>query len=190
MRNLIVCNFMSLDGFYAGPDDDVMALPFDPMFDEYNAERVRTADTLLLGAASYPQMMAFWPPKAQDPNASSVEQEIGRFQRDSRKVVISDSLTEADVAEYPATIVPRSEGADFVRALKEEDGKDILVFASHRMWNPLLHMGLVDEVHLMVGCAAVGHGTPVFTGPTPRMRLLEVRTYDGFDNPVLRYAST
>ena len=69
MRKLIVANFMSLDGYFEGPDHDVMALPFDPMFDEYNLERVRTADTLLLGATSYPQMMAFWPRLADDPAA-------------------------------------------------------------------------------------------------------------------------
>ena len=133
-------------------------------------------------------MMAFWPPKGDDPAATPVEQEIGRFQRDARKVVVSDSLGDRDVTEYPATLVRRSDSPGHVRDLKAEDGKDILVFASHRTWNPLLHEGLVDELHLMVGCAAIGSGTPVFTGATPRMRLLDVRTYDGFHNPVLRYA--
>jgi hypothetical protein len=47
---------------------------------------------------------------------------------------------------------------------------------------------LVDELHLMVGSAAIGGGTPLFTGSTSRLRLLDVRTYEGFDNPVLLYA--
>jgi hypothetical protein len=29
MSKVIVCNMMSLDGFYDGPGKDVMALPFD-----------------------------------------------------------------------------------------------------------------------------------------------------------------
>lgn len=188
MRSLIVCNFMSLDGYYEGPDHDVMALPFDPTFDEYNLERVRNADTFLLGAVSYPQMMAFWAPLADRPDATPLQQEIGRFQRDAPKVVISDSLTDADVAAHPATIVRRADAPAYIRQLKQQPGRDILVFASHRTWNPLLAAGLVDELHLMVGNAAIGAGAPIFTGPTPRLRLLEVRTYDGFDNPVLRYA--
>ena len=188
MRKLIVCNFMSLDGYYEGPQHDVMALPFDPTFDEYNVERVRTADTLLLGATSYAQMMEFWPPLADDPGASPVEQEIGRFQRDAAKVVISDTLVDGDVVAFPATVVRRADAADHVRRLKEAPGRDVLVFASHLVWNPLLAAGLVDELHLMVGNAAIGGGTPLFTGPTPRLRLLDVRTYPGFDNPVLRYA--
>jgi hypothetical protein len=40
-RNLIVCNIMSLDGYYEGPGRDVMVLPMDENFDAYNAERLR-----------------------------------------------------------------------------------------------------------------------------------------------------
>jgi hypothetical protein len=55
MRKLIVSNAMSLDGYYEGPGNNVMALfdyrwvyPTDESFDAYNAERLRAADTLLL----------------------------------------------------------------------------------------------------------------------------------------------
>ena len=44
---------MSLDGFFEGPDHDVMALPFDQGFGEYNVERLKTADTLLLGKTTF-----------------------------------------------------------------------------------------------------------------------------------------
>ena len=57
MRKLIVSNILSLDGYYEGPGKNVMALfdyrrdlyPMDESFDAYNAERLRAADTLLLG---------------------------------------------------------------------------------------------------------------------------------------------
>jgi hypothetical protein len=41
---------MSLDGFYEGPGKDVMALPMDVTFSEYNRERMKAADTVLFGA--------------------------------------------------------------------------------------------------------------------------------------------
>jgi len=51
---------MSLDGYYEGPGKNVMVLfdyrwdyPADGSFDVYNAERLRAADTLLLGRTSY-----------------------------------------------------------------------------------------------------------------------------------------
>lgn len=53
MRKLIVSNIMSLDGYYEGPGKNVMVLPMDETFDAYNAERLRAADTLLLGRNTY-----------------------------------------------------------------------------------------------------------------------------------------
>jgi hypothetical protein len=45
MRKLVVCNIMSLDGYDEGPGNNVMVLPMDASFDEYNLERIRAADT-------------------------------------------------------------------------------------------------------------------------------------------------
>lgn len=61
MRKLIVCNIISLDGFYPGRDDDVMVLPFDEGFSVYNAERLRAADTLLLGRRTFEGFKSYWP---------------------------------------------------------------------------------------------------------------------------------
>lgn len=49
MRKLIVCNIMSLDGYYTGLGNNVMVMPMDEAFDAYNVERLHAADTLLLG---------------------------------------------------------------------------------------------------------------------------------------------
>jgi hypothetical protein len=68
MRQLIVANAMSLDGYYTGPEGDVMVLELDPIFDAYNAERLRAADTLLLGPNSFEGFKSFWPPIADDPD--------------------------------------------------------------------------------------------------------------------------
>ncbi len=60
-RKLIVINIMSLDGCYEGPGRNVMALPMDPAFDSYNLDRMRAADTVLLGHNSYQGFSSFWP---------------------------------------------------------------------------------------------------------------------------------
>jgi hypothetical protein len=77
---------MTLDGYYEGPDKDVMAVfgyreayPNDESFDLYNAERLRAADTLLLGRISYEGFKGYWPSVADDPNARPVEREISRL---------------------------------------------------------------------------------------------------------------
>jgi len=68
MRTLIVSNAMSLDGYYSGPDDNVMVLELDPAFDADNAERLRAADSLLLGRRSFEGFKSFWPSLADDPD--------------------------------------------------------------------------------------------------------------------------
>ena len=78
MRKLIVCNIMSLDGYYEGPGKNVMALPFDEAFDAYNAERLRAAETLLLGRTTFEQFTSYWPSVADDSSATPVAQEISR----------------------------------------------------------------------------------------------------------------
>ena len=93
MRKLIVCNIMSLDGYYTGPDNNVMVLPMDEAFDAYNAERLRAADTLLLGRTTYDGFKGFWPSVADDPKARPIHREISRLDHAIDKVVVSDSLT-------------------------------------------------------------------------------------------------
>ena len=66
MRKLVVCNIVSLDGFYSGPGGNVMAMPFDDGFSDYNAERLRAADTLLLGRTTYEGFRSYWPAIAED----------------------------------------------------------------------------------------------------------------------------
>ncbi len=73
MRKLIVCNIISLDGFFSGPGGDIMAMPFDEGFSDYNAERVRAADTLLLGRRSFEAFRSYWPAIAGDASQPAVE---------------------------------------------------------------------------------------------------------------------
>jgi dihydrofolate reductase len=180
MRKLIVTNIISVDGFYSGPDDDVMAMPFDTMFSDYNLERLRAADTLLLGRRSFEGFRDSWPRIADDPDQPPVEREISRLDNAIDKVVVSDSLTDADLGPWTNTtrILRRADAHGVVRELKRGPGREIVVFGSHILWNDLLLAGLVDELHLMIGSAFLGDGVPVFSGPRTGLRLIEVRRLD------------
>ena len=197
MRKLIVTNMMSLDGYYEGPGKNVMALfdyrreayPTDESFDAYNAERLRTADTLLLGRDSYNSFKGYWPSVADDPKATPTEREISRLNNAIDKVVISDSLTSAETAPWHNTrIIGRADAHQQIAELKRQTGKDILVFGSHKLWNDLLANDLVDELHLMISPVVVSAGTPIFDGPPPAsLRLINTHTWDGSGNVLARY---
>jgi dihydrofolate reductase len=196
MRKVIVCNIMSLDGYYEGPGKDVMALfayreayPTDESFDAYNAERLRAADTLLLGRVSYEGFKSYWPSIADDPKARPVEREISRLDNAIDKVVISDSLTAEETEPWPNTrIISRADAHKQIAELKGQTGRDILMFGSRTLWNDLLVHDLVDELHLIIGPIIVGAGTPLFDGRPPvSLRLLDTRTWDGSGTVVVRY---
>ena len=197
MRKLIVCNIMSLDGYYEGPGKNVMdlfdyrweAYPTDESFDAYNAERLRAADTLLLGRVSYEGFKGYWPPMADDPNATPTSREISRLNNAIDKVVISDSLTSGETEPWHNTrIIRRADAHEQIAGLKRQTGKDILVFGSRTLWNDLLAYDLVDELHLMIGPVVLGAGTPVFDGkPAVSLRLIDTRTWDGSGNVLVRY---
>jgi dihydrofolate reductase len=189
MRKLIVANIVSLDGYHEGPGKDVMALPFDEAFDEYNAERLRAADTLLLGRRSFEGFKSYWPPVVDDPDARPVVREISRRNNAIDKVVVSDSLTPEQTAPWHNTrIVKRADAHEQIADLKRQQGGEILVFGSRTLWNDLLVGGLVDELHLMIGPAFLGGGTPVFGGPERvALRLLESRTLEGSELVLARY---
>jgi dihydrofolate reductase len=177
-----------------------MALPMDDFFDEHNLERLRAADTLLLGATTYTGPKGFWPAVAASPEVSpavaanpdvaDLHRETGQRNNEIHKVVVSDSLTADDTAPWTetTTIVRRADAHQAVAELKAQLGKDILMFGSRTLWNDLLVAGLMDELHLMVGAAVLGGGRPAFgTGQVPPLRLVTARRRDGSDNLLLRY---
>jgi dihydrofolate reductase len=200
MRKLVVCNIISLDGYFEGPGGDVMALPMDGFFDEHNLERLRAADTLLLGAATYQGLKGYWPAVAENPEISpavadnpdvaDIHRETGQRNNQIHKVVVSDSLSTDDTEPWTdtTTIVRRADAHQTVAELKDQLGSDILMFGSRTLWNDLLVAGLVDELHLMLGAAVLGGGTPAFSaGPLPPLRLVDARRREGSDNLLLHY---
>jgi dihydrofolate reductase len=190
VRKLIVSNIMSLDGYYEGPGENVMALPMDEAFDAYNAERLHAADTLLLGRHTYEAFKGFWPTIADDPGATPVQQEISRLDNAIDKVVVSDGLSAkmTDPWRENTRIIRGSDAYEQIAELKRQAGKDILIFGSRTLWNELLVHELVDELHLMIGHVVLGGGTPIFDGQPPvSLRIIDTHRLEGSDSLLVRY---
>lgn len=198
MRKVIVCNIMSLDGYYEGPGGNVMVLPTDEAFDAYNLERIQSAGIVLLGRTSYQGFSSYWPGIADHPDEpesnraySKINRTLSRIYNRLDKVLVTDSyIPEADNPWYDTTIVvSRNESKLWLAELKQGEGDDILVYGSRILWNGLLAEGLVDEVHLIVGAVVLGGGTPIFSTPVETLTLLETRRFENSDNALLRYGT-
>ena len=199
MRNLIVCNMISMDGYYEGKDRDLGALfahmhpdyANDDRFDHYNLERLRAADTLLFsGKPSFQGFRDYWHGRGERPDATNVRRAIAREIDPMKKAVISDSIEQEDLAPWDnAEIVRRKDARDYVAKLKQQPGKDILILAGRMLWNDLMEARLVDELHIAIFPLIGFEGTKLFDRqPGVSLKLLETRTWQNSGVVALRYS--
>lgn len=61
MKSLIVFSDVTVDGFMAGPDNDLDFMVDDPQLeDELTGMLMSVADTIVVGRKAFPDMAAYW----------------------------------------------------------------------------------------------------------------------------------
>src|SRR5689334_4116186 len=133
MRKLIVSNFVTLDGLYEGKDKSINSLydyyhedyHGDNSFDFYNAERLQAADFLLLSRNAFLGNKEYWTGVPNDPKATEIRRETAELFKSIEKLVISDKLTNEELAPWDNTrIIKRADAYQQIAELKRQDGKE------------------------------------------------------------------
>ncbi len=177
MRNIVVAEFVSLDGVIQAPggkDEDTeggftqggWTWPFwDDEIGAHFFQAMSQSDTLLLGRKTWQiHGGAFEPMPTGDP--------FGNVMNNTPKYVVSTTLTTAS-AWRNSTLI-RGNVVEEVRALKAQPGKNILIDGSSVLVHTLAQHDLIDEYSLHVYPMVLGSGKKLFAdGLRVSFRLLE-----------------
>src|SRR5215204_937512 len=177
MRRVIVSEFVSLDGVIEDPggagESDRGGWSFQadrgPEGEEFKFDELAAADALLLGRVTYEGFAAAWPQMEEQTG------EYGAWMNGYPKHVASTTLEEP--LEWNNSTLIEGDVAEGVARLRQQDGKDILVFGSGELARTLMEHDLVDEYRLMVFPIVVGKGKRLFgdVGETRAVRLVDTK---------------
>lgn len=161
MRKLIVQQFTSIDGQAADPNGTTdfiseYAAKHDQGFERDAMDFMDTVDTMVLGRKTYELFVRYWP------NASGDDADFGKKLNALRKFVVSSTLEEAPWGKWEGATIIKEKPEEKIRALKQEDGKDIVIWGSIALATAMMGAGLVDELQLRTIPVVLGVGRPLF----------------------------
>ncbi len=173
MRNLASFIFVSLDGFYEGPNGELDWPIVDEEFNDFAVRQLDQADTLGFGRATYEHMAAYWPTEQAKVNDPAITSRMN----DKEKLVFSTTLTDVN---WPGATLVRGEATEHIRAIKSAEGKELLVIGSPHLSARLVEARLLDELRVMVFPILLGQGRSLFEDLEDRvsLSLLHVRQFN------------
>ncbi len=176
MRNLIFFMHTSLDGFVAGPNGEMNWIKVDEEMFDFVATMTDQADAALYGRVTYEMMQSYWPKAGEQPNASKHDKEHSNWYNHVSKVVLSKTMQETGLHN---TKVIADQLSLNINKLKQQEGRNILIFGSPRASQSLLNEGLIDEFWLFVNPIILGKGMPLFKDITAtiKLKLVESKTF-------------
>jgi dihydrofolate reductase len=141
--------------------------------EKFKFDELAAADALLLGRTTYEGFAAAWPDMMEHYEGPRREAlgEYTDMMNGYPKHVASTTLQEP-LGWNNSTLI-KGDIPEEVSSLKQQEGKDILVFGSAQLVRTLMSHDLVDELRLMVFPIVVGKGKHLFEDGEDR-RILEL----------------
>jgi dihydrofolate reductase len=163
MRRVVVAEYVTLDGVMQDPggvgeieqggwsnpywNDELATFQYDTLV---------ASDALLLGRVTYEGFAAAWPSMTE---AGDFAVRMNGYP----KYVVSTTL---DKAEWNNSHIIKGNVPQEVVTLKQQPGRDILVYGSGQFVQMLIEHDLVDEFRLMVYPIVLGSGKRLFKDGT------------------------
>src|SRR5688572_15236276 len=147
MRKLVLQEFVSIDGYAAGPNNNIDFIPAstqgDATFGREQLALMETTDALLLGRVTYEMFSGFWPDVGD-----GAEKEFADKFNAVPKIVFSRTLARAPWGKWNECRIISDGAIDEVVKLKGQSGRGLLVSGSISLAQSLINERLVDEYRL------------------------------------------
>lgn len=169
MAKLSVYNFVSLDGYYKGLDNDISWHAHGEEEHQFSEEQLDKDNILLFGRVTYELMADFWPTK----EAIAMSPIVANGMNEAEKIVFSRTLSKAD---WNNTRIVKDDMIGALKRLKEESPKDMTILGSGNILTQIADAGLIDEYQIMIDPKLIGDGVPMFKGLSNHISLKLVDT--------------
>jgi dihydrofolate reductase len=158
MRRLSYFITISADGMYADPDGGLDGFEPDEEGHRYANHLMDIARDLVISRGMY-DVMTYWDDQdPDDPNVSDVEREFARFWKETPKHVV----TRGDPPLRENAVVVHGDAVQAVRAMKDQEGPDIMLGAGAELLADLAEADLIDDYRLVIAPMALGRGKSLF----------------------------
>jgi dihydrofolate reductase len=168
---------LSLDGFVAGPNGELDWISMDEELEKYAEGVVSTVGAALYGRVTYQMMESHWPSVLENPSSSKHDIDHAHWIENISKIVFSRSLEKV---EWNNTRLIKDHIAEEISKLKQQPGKDLVIFGSPGLAQTFMQLDLIDEYRLTVNPVVLGVGKPLFKDNKDRinLKLLETRAFN------------
>ena len=170
MRNLIVFNQVTVDGYFTDLQGDMSwAHKNDPEWNAFVEDNAKSGGELVFGRITYEMMASYWPSS----QAAKDHPIVAKRMNELPKVVFSKSL---DRVTWSNTKLIAGDLAPEIRRMKNQPGKDMVIFGSGSIVSQLAQEGLIDEYQLVENPIALGKGRTMFEGLKSKLNLKRTTT--------------
>jgi dihydrofolate reductase len=169
MRQVVVSTYVSLDGVFEEP---AWTAPYwSEAAQLFARDQLWACDALLVGRKTYENFAAAWPTEEH----IKAEGEFAERMNAYPKYVASSSLEEP--LEWNNSHLLNGDVAEEVRKLKEEHGRDILMYASATLMHELMDKDVIDRYRIWVHPVVIGDGRRLFSeGDKADLELIDSST--------------
>jgi len=169
MRKIKLQMQLSLDGFVCGPDGEMdwMVWNWDDVLKNYVAELTNSVDTFLLGRSTGEGMAVYWPTVTSNPESNEEEKWMAERLNNLPKIVFSRTIPHINWTNVRVA----SDIVEEVKELKQEPGKDIMIYGGAGIVSSFIRENLIDEYHLFINPVVIGKGKTIFGDIRHTMKL-------------------